>query len=493
MKTMKNTLAMMLFAATLLAAVSCGDENSVARTGTDALEGGSVDTQIKMETEENNGLDLPEVDYGGADFVIAFREIEDSIDDIAFDADNLNDVVEEAKYKRNLAVEEAVNVRIVPHLLQGDLYGNSPIKGIMAGDDIYALIAPHAHIAWSTYIVPGLAQSWTDVMMYNDFDAPWWDQDSRKSLSIGGEIYTMAGDFSYYSLGNSKGIVFNKKLFSDIGEDYPYQSVLDKTWDFEQFQRLAKLGVSDLNGDGTYDLTQDRFGYATNHWGGPIDFLYTSGARTTQKDENDIPHITLMDDRSVAIYEKFFSFVKEPGIELLNEDNANSQSITDAFVDGRLLFTEMRLLKLNLLRDMKDDWGIVPYPMMDASVGSYASNVDAGLHLYVLPITVEDTDRVSIVMERMSYEGYKTVIPAFYEQALQNKYARDETSIQMLDIIKASRVFDFGYFTNYNHNIGCAGYYLAHSTSQDLASYYAKNQSAGERGLKKMLEGLEID
>ena len=94
----------------------------------------------------------------------------------------------------------------------------------------------------------------------------------------------------------------------------------------------------------------------------------------------------------------------------------------------------------------------------------------------------------------MSYEGWKTVIPAFYETALQGKYARDDESVIMLDMIKDSRVFDFGYFTgsvNSLHRIGCAGYYLVKEDSQDLASYCAKYLPAAKAEMNNFIDQIK--
>ena len=45
----------------------------------------------------------------------------------------------------------------------------------------------------------------------------------------------------------------------------------------------------------------------------------------------------------------------------------------------------------------------------------------------------------------IDYESNKTVVPAVYEIVLQSKYARDEASQRMLDLILEGRVYTFGY------------------------------------------------
>lgn len=492
LKSLSNVRAKRAMAATLLCVllVGCGGKEPAM---TDTQSVGSTATDEVVST----GLapDLPNVDYDGYTFTIAFRDQSgyDWVGDIEATEQN-GEVVNDAKFARNQAVEEQLGINIETHILNGDQYGDSTAASILAGDTEYDLIAPHAHLAWSAYIAQGLALNWSDNMTYCDFDMPWWDQDSRSSLSVEGRIYTMAGDFSYYAFAYTRALVFNKSILTDMGEKMPYETVLDGKWTFDEFNRLCLLAANDLNGDSRFELEHDQYGYVTNWWGGPIAFMYAGGGRTTQKDKDDIPYITLGDERSVNIYEKFFSMMGADGMEVVLNDS--TESFRNAFRDGRLLFTDMTLLDMEVLRDMKDDWGILPLPKLDESQEGYNSIVDAGVQLYIVPVNSENPERTSVVLEAMSYEGWKTVIPAFYETALQGKYARDDESVMMLDIIKNSRVFDFGYFTfsgsvNSLHRIGCAGYYLVKEDSQDLASYCAKYLPAAKAELNNFIDQIK--
>ncbi|MBE6613172.1 MAG: carbohydrate ABC transporter substrate-binding protein [Ruminococcaceae bacterium] len=481
----RNRAAALLLLCCLL--TGCGGNPAAA----DSTGESNPDETEPVSTELT--ADLPDVNYGGYTFTIAFRDQGgyDWMGDIKADEQN-GDVVNDAKFNRNRAVEEQLGITIEPYLMSGDAYGNSAVASIMADDTEYDLIAPHAHIAWGTYISQGLALNWSNHMTYCDFDKPWWDQDSRKSLSVEESIYTMAGDFSYYAFAYTRALVFNKSILTDLGEDMPYQAVLDGKWTFDEFNRLCQTSINDLNGDSSFDLGNDRYGYVTNWWGGPIAFLYAGGGRTSGKDANDIPYFTLGDERSVDIYEKFFSIMNTNGMQTVM--SSSTEEATKAFTDGQLLFTDMPLFNMEILRSMQDDWGILPLPKLDEEQDNYGSIVDAGVQLYIVPVNSENPERTSAVLEAMSYEGWKTVIPAFYETALQGKYARDDESVQMLDIIKNSRVFDFGYFTCYEdklHTIGCAGNYLVKETSQDLMSYCEKNMPAAEAELENFIAQIK--
>ena len=63
-----------------------------------------------------------------------------------------------------------------------------------------------------------------------------------------------------------------------------------------------------------------------------------------------------------------------------------------------------------------------------------------------VPMTTSDPERTGIVLEAMAAESMYTVTPAYYDVALKGKYARDEESLDMLDIILESRCYDLGWF-----------------------------------------------
>lgn len=62
-----------------------------------------------------------------------------------------------------------------------------------------------------------------------------------------------------------------------------------------------------------------------------------------------------------------------------------------------------------------------------------------------VPTDCKDVDRAAIVVEAFGSESYRNVTPAYFETALKVKYARDNDSSKMFDIIKAGVSFDFGY------------------------------------------------
>ena len=81
------------------------------------------------------------------------------------------------------------------------------------------------------------------------------------------------------------------------------------------------------------------------------------------------------------------------------------------------------------LRDMKSDYGIIPYPKYDENQDGYYTFQHDQIGLFTIPVTSTKKDMAGAVLEAMSSESSKTVVPSYYEVALKSKYSRDSESV----------------------------------------------------------------
>ena len=108
-----------------------------------------------------------------------------------------------------------------------------------------------------------------------------------------------------------------------------------------------------------------------------------------------------------------------------------------------------------------------------------------------VPVTNTDPERTSIILEALCAEGYREVIPAYYEVACQGKYSRDDISAAMLDIIRNDRIFDLGYYnTSLSLEFGSIGYHLVNYPNHDFTSYYAANETRIITNIEKILDEI---
>ena len=87
----------------------------------------------------------------------------------------------------------------------------------------------------------------------------------------------------------------------------------------------------------------------------------------------------------------------------------------------------------------------------------------------------------------MAYESYKQVTPAYFEVAMKEKYSRDNTSSQILDMLYASMYTDFGYcYSSTLNGIGMLRQ-LAADKTPDFASWYAKKEAGAKEALDNLI------
>jgi hypothetical protein len=143
---------------------------------------------------------------------------------------------------------------------------------------------------------------------------------------------------------------------------------------------------------------------------------------------------------------------------------------------------------------MKDDYGILPYPKFDENQQKYMTGAMDNYSVLGVPVTAQDLDMISIITEAMNAESYKSLFPVYYEQALQNKFARDTESIEMIDLLMSGRNFDF--CTLFSANItGMPWLFrgLVASKRTDFASQYAQSEKGALAGLEKVLAAYEAN
>jgi ABC-type glycerol-3-phosphate transport system substrate-binding protein len=464
---MKHT-AKLLLAAMVLALTSCGSE-AASVDSTETMNGS--ETVVESETTAENPFDtLESIDFGGRDFTFVGRLSYE--DELCID-EATGDVLDDAVFLRNQRVMEKFNVNFKWEIGTSE-YSDLGKTAILAGEDVYDALMIHSRMAFN-FMQQELLHDWNEDMPYNNLSAPWWSQDMRENIAIGNKIYFMSGDISYYFLADTQIMLFNKQVFTDLGLDFPYQTVRDGKWTFETMTQLAKQGTWDVNGDGKIDAENDHIGYITTKWRGPNFCYIAQGTRLVTLDKDKLPQLTLNVERAADIYMRYMEFLNSDSA-LMNGE-VESAEMMQQWMSGRVMFFDGLLKYASNMRDMEDDFGIIPLPKYDEAQDVYYSTPGAGINFFAVPITVEDTECVSAILEGLAILGHQDIIPTYYDTVLKSKYSRDEESAEMLDLIHENIIVDFG-AQIYSHNsnkLNSIGYFLSEG-KENFASFYAENE-----------------
>ncbi len=476
----KKHLALLLALLQLTAMTACGAE-TVETADTAATAAAETEP---AETELSDSVET--VDYGGQTFTILAR----GAFSYEFDSELTGEVLDDAVFNRNQTVEERFNVSIVtePYAEEKGSAANvlEPANNsILAGDDAYQLLAAYTYVA-----APGSCNgnyiNWLD-MDHIDLDKPWWEKEFLETIALDGRAFIAMGDLSLLFNEVKMAIFFNKQLATDTAIPDLYATVREGKWTIDLLTTYASTATVDLNGDGGMDES-DRWGIGANMYTHTIPFIYASGETTTLRDDKGLPTVINGSEKLHSIFEKVYFLFNDSGAGRLSD--IVTAFPEEMFQNNQGLFMTSWIGDAATLREMEADFGIIPYPKWDEAQADYYTSYLDRTSSFLVPITV-DADFVGRITEVLAAESYKQVIPAFYEVSLKGKYARDNDSQAMLDIITRNVVYDFGLVfaglasdTTYPM-IFRSGIY---SANKDIASRIASAEKVYAAAVEKLVE-----
>ena len=499
---MKRRVLSLLLALFLAGGMISCSETTNTDPSTSPADNTAVPSAEETEPEEpedpNAHLyeDLPAGDFEGRSFSILTPIHSES--DFIGEVDG--DVISEAVYRRNLKVEEDLNITIVP-ISEAGLwddqanYINKIKVSVMAADDSYQLISGYA--AYITSIASeGVLANWNDVADVN-FEKPWWNRDIVYEMDVAGKLFYITGDLSMTSLDYLFCLFFNKNLMNDVGLELPYDIVKEGAWTFDRMTSYAETVSIDMNGDGKMTI-DDVYGYASDMTNFVSAYQAAFDADITVKDENGLPVLAITEESFIDKFSAMYTFlVDSPSVFLAPAetdytDDLN-RDVTKLFAEGRALFEPQLLGNSAALRNVEIDFGILPYPKYTEEQSNYMTTAWDAYNLFCIPLTA-DLDFVGKITEYMAAYSFDIVLPAFYDKALISKYARDTESADMIGIIRESATYNFGQ-VNSIHCSHCGHIFreLVSAKDPNISSKIAKSIKPMTKSLERFIEKSYID
>lgn len=482
MKTTFRSISAALFAALLIALLAaCGggsgtvsDGGAVSDTAQDATDAAETGTTSALST-------IKQEDFGGKDFRIISTNQDNRHVDVVAEEENgatLNDLV----YRRNRTIEEMFNVKISA---KDDSYTNITnlaVTSSQAGDNPYDLYMTNftghsaatagALIAWNTL----------DSM---DISKPWWDQGAINEMALGGNSYLITGDISPTCLLTSECILFNKRLLEGIGMEQPYDEAFGGTWTIDLMTKLTADLTTDLDGDGVLSDKTDLYSFSL-WYDGSTALFYGAGGYLCTRDADNMPVLAFSTEKNISVYEKMFKLIVDNRANYSKSDHVQSFNV---FKEGRAYFLDITFQKIDtFLRDMNDDFGILPLPKYDEAQENYLTNVSGAGTAIILPKSTPDLNFAGRVIDGMAAASYDTITPVLYDVIAGTKNVRDAESSDMVQLIIRNRVYDP--IRMYNIPGGDVAEDLMKQASPDIVSYFAGKEEAAKAQLQKLIEAF---
>lgn len=464
---MKKRIFLTLLAALLcFSATACGGSETQETTTTEKntqVENG----QNTDEAKETTFADFPSQDLSGAALRLGDTEQYD-ICKFSIREELTGDVLNDAIYNSLRSVEDKLNVVVTP------VYFSDPgtlSNAVIAGDDFCEIMTGQdlkmANLALQGYTldISGMEQL--------DFDAPWWPSDAVQSYKINNHMLLFSNYMSYFGVSRARVYFINKQLCTEFGMDVPYEDVFNGTWTLDKLSTMVENVYQDTNGNGTVD-DEDIVGYTNANI-----FLCLQPSLGIDTfgygKDGKLEYVFDIEKASTAL-EKMYDMLYKTGSVYQVPDGSGRQD-QPMFQNGRSLFYYDSLgMAETVLRSTDVEYGVLCIPKLDENQEDYIATYTDYSH--AVPKTITDKELVGYGIEALTASGYYTIIPAFVDVCLTNKYVYDEDSAKVIRMIGEKMYVELAYsfstkMANTFHNLLNNA-----SPSTDIASYYAANVEA---------------
>ena len=304
-------------------------------------------------------------------------------------------------------------------------------------------------------------------------------------LTINGKTYAITGDITLTFWKFMSSVVFNDRLAKDYASENLYSVVSSGRWTLEYMMDVAKeVGTS---GEGTNRI----YGFASDIDVAIDAFASSFGVETLVKDNSGNYQFQVETEKNSAILDQLVKLYTES--YSYQEQNKGTDGSNDPskylFTGGQVLFNPMRFEMIERLRDMSDNYGVLPYPKLDNTQQNYRTAITDGVSLMFVPKTVKNTEMVGTVTAALAKQSREIVNPRYIEVVLKGNAARDSQSLAMIDLIRNNVFIDPGYV------LTSAGFCFRDPVkagvfkqgSASLSSFWSENQGRIATALEKIL------
>ncbi|MBQ6905645.1 MAG: hypothetical protein IJN75_01380 [Clostridia bacterium] len=333
---------------------------------------------------------------------------------------------------------------------------------------------------------------------YINVEAPYWDTRCTDALTIGDNVYFLAGDAFITDDEYTYCVLYNKTMFQDLalnsetdGKDV-YTVVDEGKWTYDVYGKLSKAAAADIDGVSGMSHESDRWGIVSDT-GCVYVMMAGSGYKTIGFDGDGELIVNPLDENAVNV----FNAVSE----VLNRAESSKYAERIVASDGQYyaaaerMFGENRsfsqICKVNSVSSYASnfdvDFGVLPIPKYTDDQDGYYNSV-ACLHFSTIGIpttNTEDAEMTRVVMEALAYKGQELITPAYIETTLKLKKLQDERDVKMLELVLRTRSFDIGVIYDIGKLSGFHGKFAA-TGNTNITSEWQGIQGAIEVDLNKL-------
>ena len=489
-KYISLSMALVIAALSLLSCSNSGNEETNPAASNTAVSA-SDNTESKTETEAEKTVTdtvrekYASYNYDGYEYKVlapgpgahfAYSEVGADVNEVwveESDGTPLNDAI----FARNLATEDLLGIKVSPIYGDNDENIRNQVKTeVTAGTTEYDTVLNRMDY------IGAQAESglFLNIMDHLDTSNPWWDKNIVDTFTLfNSKLYWITGDINVFDDFAVEVLFTTKSILEQNGFELPYNDVLEGKWTIDRMYTIAKACEKDLDGDGKMLVGNDIVGHIEGndhikHW------IYAMGEKSCDIDKDGNLQIDILTESHISAIDTLYSYMVE-----------KQMTYTGAwgdFLKGGVVFCGAMLGPINSLREMEDDFGVIPMAKKNEAQENYGNYVSNGwTTAYAIPMTNKDPDRTGVILEVLCGFSTDTLRSALYDVLFAAKLVRDTESVEMLNIIFDTKSYDWAVDFTWGGNFANLYNGIYNSKNNNYVSGATKSQKAINKMLDKVI------
>lgn len=361
------------------------------------------------------------------------------------------EAINDALYARNAGVEKRLGVTLewvgeTGNDSNHEKYVKTAENDAGSGDPAYDIYAAYSRTI-PLLSMSGVCGNLLDNEYFN-VSQPWWPKALTDECTINDCLFFCTGDISTNLLWMMSAIFYNKGLWESANLDKtPEDYVQSNEWTFEKFNEIVKDFYID-DGNGVVD-DEDTFGLC-GYTACYDAFLNFSGVISVTKNKNGELAVSpdYYGEKGITIVQNYGNLCKNDSVHWGDEQGPERK----LFMSGKSLFIVDGTYVVTKVAGDGDDikYGIVPGPKLNSDQLKYCTNLRYPFNFYAVNKVSVNKDVAGAVIEAQASASYRGVTPVQFEVTMKSRYADNDISAKMYDIVREGIVFDFGRIYGYS-------------------------------------------
>ena len=430
--------------ASCMLATSCAKDTEEFEATTDAV------TVTTEESDTSKTLSVPdELDYGGKEFTVLGCS-DWGVEEFTPENADMGDQVSSAIVARDNFIEEYLNVNIKVERIKGQFndrltFAQTVEKSVQSDAEAYDLVASYSLVAPSL-ATRGLLIDLNQTSYFNS-EKVWWPDFMYDVCTVNNKTYHISGDASVNLLYYLQAVLFDADKMSAYGisEADIYELVDNGGWTLEKlFEFSANISSSDD------EIWDDSDFYAIGMESRVMldSFYYATGLKTVE-DADGVVKVSddVLSEKALTVYDMVYSAIFVDHQLRMNDPNVWIHLLKE----GRCVFNVSTIYQMKTtLANVDSKIGVLPFPKFEEGTEEsnmgYRTLVSSPHIQFSIPsdLDTDESDASSAFLETMGFVTYTNVTPVVYENVMKLRYAKDENSSRMFDILRSGATTDMG-------------------------------------------------